>query len=432
MYDSLLYILASSLALVGLYFYSKFFQAKTKLEFLEASIESFTDKIDELEDLKLSNVKKIQELESENKHLADVYQDQEKSQKEAFSSAKAALFDLGGELSKQLLEVHKQENKQSRELSEKKISESTEKFQKEFERIVSMVSELNRDISSSKSTIDVIKQSLLTPTGAGALAEITLENILKASGLRLGVDFLMQHTISGQDDAKLRPDSIVKLPGNNVMVIDAKASKFLLELGNDESKEADAKLMKAMNFHLKSLSSKEYLDNVGASFNIEGKEVGHAMMLMFLPTEFAVDKITNIDAAFIKKAWENNIFPVGPSGLMNMLSFARFQINDNIRSANHNAIIEEVKKIVTSISILTDYSQKIGSNIQSLVGNYDKFSASFNRNFLSKVFSIQKLGIELPSKKSLGSLTRYQLVSSKSQLIDAEIIDEDQDEKEEI
>lgn len=424
-------IIGGSLALVfgagAFYFYSRYFKVKTAFDYIESERDNLQEKLNELEDIKVQNIKKIQELESENKHLTEIYEDQEKSQKEAFASAKAALFDLGGELSKQLLEIHKQENKQSRESSEKRVAESSQKFQKEFERVVNMVSQLNKDITDSKSTIDVIKQSLLSPTGAGNLAEITLENILKASGLRTGTDFLMQHTVAGEYDAKLRPDAIIKLPGSNVMVVDAKASKFLVDIGDDESKEASVKLMKAMSFHLKSLASKEYAKNVASSFNIDGGEIQHSMMLMFLPTEYAVDKITNIDPQFIRKAWELNIFPVGPSGLMNMLSFARFQINDNIRSANHNAIIEEVKKIITSISILTDYSQKIGSNIQALVGNYDKFSASFNRNFLSKVYSIEKLGIEVPSKKSISSLTRYQLVSSKAQLIDAEVIDEDEE-----
>jgi DNA recombination protein RmuC len=377
---------------------------------------------------KFEFIRKIQELESENNHLKSNLDDKEKTHKEAFTSAKAALFDLGSDLSKQLLEIHKQENKQSREESGKKAEIESKKFLSEFERIVGLVSELNKDIGESKSTIDVIKQSLLTPTGAGHLAEITLENILKASGLRQGVDFFMQHTIKGEEEKNLRPDAIVKLPGGNVMVVDAKASKFLLEIGADPSKEEEVKLLRSMNQHLKSLSSKEYVNNVIESFNLKGDEIAHAMMLMFLPTEFAVDKVTNIDSAFIQKAWGASIFPVGPSGLMNMLSFARFQINDNMRSQNHNAIIEEVRKIITSLSILTDYSQKVGANIQSLVSNYDKFSASFNRNFLPKINSIQKLGVEASGKKNITSLTRMQIVSSKSQLIDAESIEEEETE----
>ena len=70
----------------------------------------------------------------------------------------------------------------------------------------------------------------------------------------------------------------------------------------------------------------------------------------------------------------------------------------------------------------------MGNSVQSLVNNYDKFSASFNRNFLPKVRVIQKLGIEAPSNASLANLTRYQLISSKTELIDVEAIVNDEDD----
>ena len=426
--DLILYIILAVTAVLLAYFLYRFSNLKITLSFFEVEKTKLDSKLLELESLRLHNIKQIQALESENKYLSQTISDSEKSQKEAFDSAKVAMHELGGALSKQLLELHKQESKEVRETSEQKINNTAQKFHTEFERLVQMMSELNKDVGNSKSTVDLIKQSLLSPSGAGQLAEITLENILKASGLKSGVDFMMQHTISGSQDQKLRPDAVVFLPGGNLMVIDAKASKFLVDSEIGGNRENDQKLLKAMNMHLKSLTSKDYVENIITSYNLSGKEVQHVMMLMFLPTEHAVDKVTGIDIEFISKSWSSNIFPVGPSGLMNMLSFARFQINDNIRTENHKLIVEEMRKILASISVLTDYSQKMGNSVQSLVNNYDKFSASFNRNFLPKVRAIQKLGIDMPNKTNLESLTRYQLVSSKAELIDVEAIELDEDD----
>lgn len=392
---------------------------KSLAQFLASENTKLVTKSESLEDTKIENIKTIQSLQSDNKYLAQAISENEKTQKEAFASAKSAMHELGAILSKQLLELHKQESKEVREMSEQKINNTAQKFHTEFERLVQMISSLNQDVGNSKSTVELIKQSLLSPSGAGQLAEITLENILKSSGLKPGIDFMMQHSVNVGNDQKLRPDAVVFLPGGNIMVVDAKASKFLVECDGEDN---GGKLVKAMNMHLKSLASKDYVENIITSFNLSGKEVQHVMMLMFLPTEYAVDKVTGGDVEFISKAWNSNIFPVGPSGLMNMLSFARFQINDNIRTENHKLIIEEMRKILGSIAVLTEYSQKMGNSVQSLVNNYDKFSASFNRNFLPKVRTIQKLGIEAPNNASLASLTRYQLVSSKTELIDVEAI----------
>ena len=425
MTDIILYIILALGVISLIYSLYRLSNLKITLGFWESEKHKLESKLQELEELKLENIKTIQALESENKYLTQAIADSEKAQKEAFNAAKSAMHELGGTLSKQLLELHKQESKEVRETSEQKINNTAQKFHTEFERLVQMISSLNQDVGNSKSTVELIKQSLLSPSGAGQLAEITLENILKSSGLKMGVDFMMQHTISGAQEQKLRPDAVVFLPGGNLMVIDAKASKFLVDSENDDNEQ---KLAKAMNMHRKSLSSKDYVENIITSYNLSGKEVSHVMMLMFLPTEHAVDKITGVDMDFISKSWSSNIFPVGPSGLMNMLSFARFQINDNIRTENHKLIVEEMRKILASISVLTDYSQKMGNSVQSLVNNYDKFSASFNRNFLPKVRTIQKLGIDMPNKTNLESLTRYQLVSSKAELIDVEAIDVDEEE----
>lgn len=425
MMQIMLYIIVTMAAILIGYLFYKSSSLKFALRFFESENQKLVEKVEELEDIRLNNIKSIQALQSENKYLAQSIAENEKLQKEAYSSAKSAMHELGSTLSKQLLELHKQESKEMREMSEQKISTTSQKFHVEFERLVKMISSLNQEVGNSKSTVELIKQSLLSPSGAGHLAEITLENILKSSGLKSGIDFMMQHTISGLDDQKLRPDAVVKLPGGNIMVIDAKASKFLVDTEGEVNSD---KLMKAMNVHLKSLASKDYRENIISSFNLKGEDVKHVMMLMFLPTEFAVDKITNLDLDFISRAWNLNIFPVGPAGLMNMLSFARFQINDNIRTENHKLIVEEMRKIISSISILTDYSQKMGNSVQSLVNNYDKFSASFNRNFLPKVRAIHKLGIESQGKNSFANLTRYQLVSSKSELIDVEAIELEDEE----
>jgi DNA recombination protein RmuC len=107
-----------------------------------------------------------------------------------------------------------------------------------------MVGALSKEVYQSKDIVDVIKNSLLSPSGAGNLAEITLENILKSSGLRNNLDFIMQYSLATEDKAVLRPDSVVFLPDDKLMVIDAKASKFLVD-DQDDLKN----LARTMNIH---------------------------------------------------------------------------------------------------------------------------------------------------------------------------------------
>ncbi|WP_341755186.1 DNA recombination protein RmuC [Candidatus Tisiphia endosymbiont of Ptychoptera albimana] len=406
--------------LFGLFawFYHKTTKLNAELGFLSNNYLETSKQNQILQQEKISYIQKIEQLSSKVDYQNQLIAEADKARQESYASAKNALFDLGNELSKQLIEIHRRENQEARELSEKNISGATSKFNNEFERLINMVGSLSRDIEQSKGTVDIIKQSLLSPSGAGLLAEITLENILKSSGLRSNLDFIIQYSVTTTDNLKLRPDALVFLPSSNLMVIDAKASKFLVDLGQDSSN-----LSKTMNNHLKSLNSKDYAENILASFQDKKEHFANIVTLMFVPTEQAIEKILIADNNFLQKAWENNIFPVGPAGLMNMLSFAKFQISDYRRSENHKLIIEEVRKLLTSIASLAEHSQKLGNNIQHIVNNYDKFAASFNRHFLSKARNIQKLGIDIGNKTIQHPIERYQLVSSKSEIIDAQLLE---------
>lgn len=400
------------------WFYHKTTKLNAELGFLSNNYLEASKQNQILQQEKISYIQKIEQLSSKVDYQNQLIAEADKARQESYASAKNALFDLGNELSKQLIEIHRRENQEARELSEKNISGATNKFNNEFERLINMVGSLSRDIEQSKGTVDIIKQSLLSPSGAGLLAEITLENILKSSGLRPNLDFIIQYSVTTTDNLKLRPDALVFLPSGNLMVIDAKASKFLVDLGQDSSN-----LSKTMNNHLKSLNSKDYAENILASFQDKKEHFANIVTLMFVPTEQAIEKILIADNNFLYKAWESNIFPVGPAGLMNMLSFAKFQISDYRRSENHKLIIEEVRKLLTSIASLAEHSQKLGNNIQHIVNNYDKFAASFNRHFLSKVRNIQKLGIDIGKKTIQHPIERYQLVSSKSEIIDAQLLE---------
>ncbi|AFC72782.1 RmuC family protein [Rickettsia rhipicephali str. 3-7-female6-CWPP] len=402
------------LALI-IWFYVKTKTLRTQLQFLSEQNLEISNNNQLLNQEKIGYLQKIEQLKCKIEYQEQTIKDSEKIREESFSSAKAALFDLGQDLSKQLIAIHKMENTAARELAEKNIATASGKFNSEFERLITMVGALNKDIEQSKGTVDLIKQSLLSPIGAGLLAEITLENILKSSGLRPNLDFIMQYGLTISDSGKLRPDALIFLPSGNLMVIDSKASKFLVD-----EQDNNMSLNKTMNYHLKSLANKDYAANILTNLNKKDQSFNNVITLMFLPTEQAVEKVIAADPEFLQKAWGCNIFPVGPSGLMNMLSFAKFQITDHRRSENYKVIIEEVRKLLSSIGTMADYSQKIGNNLHNMVTNYDKFAASFNRNFMSRVKNIQKLGIDSGNKAMPATLERYQIVSSKSEIIEVE------------
>lgn len=414
---------ATIVILIIIILFYKIAKLKLSLGFVQDNHDKLLEQLQQLNTEKINHIKEIQDLKTRIEFVKLENQKSEQANEDALKVAKASLVDLGNNLSKQLIELHKQETAESRKLSEDNIYNTSLKFQQEFQKLLEIVAVLNSKVDESTKTVEVIKSSLLSPSSVGALAEITLENILKASGLRVKYDFVMQCNLTIEHNTRLRPDVLIFLPGDNLMIIDAKASKFLLDINlshnsNDNKVKVEG-LKKTMNTHLKSLSSKDYAQTVIDSNEFRNRSFNNIITLMFLPSESAIENLISIDKEFIHKSWELNIFPVGPSGLMNMLSFAKFQIKEQMRYENQKLILSEVEKIISSISSLTEHACKLGNSINNIVSSYDQFAASFNRNFLSKTKLIRQLGIDTKRTKNNNNqsmLARYQLITTNTEI----------------
>ena len=354
----------------------------------------------------------------------------EEHKKLAMDNAKAAIFDLGNKISSQLIEEHKRESQSAKEESQKQFKLTSENLYKDFSSLTQMVAGLKDQVTNAKNNTDLVYQALLAPNTVGGLAEITLENILKSSNLLANIDYQIQFSMLDEDNSRLRPDAVVFLPGNNILVIDSKASKFFLEIAKNKEQENElkTKLKFTMRNHLKNLSGKDYKQSI-ISY-LKDKKIKHVSTLMFLPTESSVEQLQNIDPQFIPDAWASNIFPVGPMGLVNILSHAKFQISEELKNENYHVIIGEVSNLLYNLANLTAYAKKMGSSLYSSIGYFDKFAASFNSSILSKAKKIEKLGVTVKSNKQIPErLDRYQVIhGSKFTLIENEIDNENEEE----
>lgn len=356
----------------------------------------------------------------------------EKHKQQSIENAKAAIFEVGHKLSNQLIEETKRENIAQKEESQKHFKVTTDKLYQDFTKLTEVITTLKDQVNTSQSTTDMVYKALLAPNTVGGLAEITLENILKSSNLLADVDYQMQYSILDQDNNRLRPDAVIFLPGGNILVIDSKASKFFLELGQakDEkhAEEIKQKLKNTMRNHIKSLAGKDYRQAIQS--HLQNKKINHISTVMFLPTESSLENLQDIDRQIITDAWQNNIFPAGPIGLVNILSHAKFQISEERKNENYHTIINEVSALLYNIATLAEHAKKLGNSIYNSMNYFDKFAASFNANLISKSKKIEHLGVSVKTNKKMPEkLERYQVISGHKMTMiegDAENLNEEE------
>jgi DNA recombination protein RmuC len=364
-----------------------------------------------------------QELRSAGSRLADF----ERLREESLQAAQAAVLATAQQLSSKLLEDHKRESGEAKKEAEERVRLASELLVKQVDEIAKAVQQLHGQIQDKGQILDTMWRALSSPGGAGYVAEIGLANTLKSFGLELGRDFLLQHTT--QDDEtgrKLRPDAIVFLPGNSVLVIDCKASKFLLDIaraqGLAEEEEAYRNLARTMNQHLRALAEKDYRSAILAAWRQAGRsdEIARILSVMYLPNEAALEKLNRADGEFLHKARAAQIIPAGPAGLHCAISLAAVEINFIRQVENQQKIAETTRLMLDGIAGMLGHAVSVGRGIKAAAESFAKLTGSVNQRLLPRARSLARLGVQ-PNKPLPGNLPAYTVQSHESDtLIDGE------------
>jgi DNA recombination protein RmuC len=355
-----------------------------------------------------------QEVAAAEKRMADW----EKTREESLLHAKAAVLEAANTVSTKLLADHKLETEAAKKEAAERLEKTTKAIGEQFETVVKTVASLNDQVVRNRDMTDTVWRALSSPGGAGHFAEIGLENCLKSFGLERGRDFAIQQEVSGDSEGgRLRPDAIVFLPFDSVLVIDSKASKFLLELASAEDEEDEEQgyinLARTMNGHLRALSNKDYRAAIVANFRAAGRtgELRRVLNVMYLPNESALEKLCRADPDFPKKAAAAEIIVAGPTGLAGIIGFARVDIDLGRQAENQEKIVEAAQALLEGVGYVLANTEQVGKGIKSAAEGFMKLTGSINSRLLPRTRRLAQLGVRPVKSKGLPTAIRsYQVI----------------------
>ena len=110
--------------------------------------------------------------------------------------------------------------------------------------------------------------------------EMILERILEDSGLTKDREYFTQFNIKNENGENQRPDFVLKLPGNQLVIIDSKVSlnayERMVSAENEEDRKMNLQLhIAAVKKHIDTLAQKRY-DNLKDALDFT---------IMFIPVE---------------------------------------------------------------------------------------------------------------------------------------------------
>ncbi|HXE17813.1 MAG TPA: DNA recombination protein RmuC [Stellaceae bacterium] len=328
-------------------------------------------------------------------------------------AAKAASLETAHSVSSKLLEDHKRETDAAKKEAEARVTAVSAELVRQVDTIAKMVTGLGAQLQEKGAIVDTLKRVLENPASAGAMTEVVLGNTLKSFGLEERRDYVLQFTTADEETGKrLRPDGVVFLPGDNVLVIDCKASKYLLEIaqaeGSQDEAAAYARLAQTMNGHLRALDDKNYRAAVLAARRDAGRGDGapRVLMMMFLPNDSAMEKLVRADTSFRERAKAIDIVVGGPSALYSALQVAATQISLARQVENHEKIIDRTRDLLDGIAIALSKAAEIGKGLRKAAESFDDFGRSVNRSLLPRARRLVALGMQ-PNKPVPNNLPSF-------------------------
>ena len=406
---------------------------KVRLEELRTELGEAKEALD-IAQRSLANAEKTAALERQSREeIQKRMGDWEKAQSDHMKHAQAAVAKTAADVSSKLLTDHKRESEAAKKEAEERIKKSTEELSKNFLNVTKTLASLNNQVSENRQTVDTVWKALSSPGGAGYYSQIGLENTLKNFGLERGRDFNMEHSFDdAQESKRLRPDAVVFLPSESVLVIDSKASKFLLELAEAEGdakgeEEAYSNLAGTMKQHLKALGGKDYKGAIVSSYKESGREteIRRIISVMYLPNEGALEKLKRADSDFERKAAKQKIIVAGPTGLSAIIGFARAEIDLGRQAENQEKIIEGTQQLLESIAVVLGHVDSVGKGLKSAANSFVRLAGSVNGRLLPRTRGLATLGVNPVRNRQIPSkIPMYQIIDhSQIDVIDAEAED---------
>lgn len=232
------------------------------------------------------------------------------------------------------------------------------------------------------------------PKARGRWGEQQLRNVLESCGLSEHADFQTEVSVEG-DGGRLRPDVVVRVPGGQNLVIDAKVSLNAYQdaFGAVDEREKAAHLVAhaaAMKAHVNTLGAKAYWNQFDDTPDF---------VVMFVPGEHFLAAALDQDAGLWDYAFERKVLLATPT---NLIAIARTvaAVWRQEKLANQAREIAALgKELYARMSVMGSHIARVGKNLDQATGAYNAFVGSFESQVLTQAKRFEALDIETGDKE---------------------------------
>ena len=229
----------------------------------------------------------------------------------------------------------------------------------------------------------LLRRVLSSNQARGRWGEETLRRVVEAAGLSPHCDFTEQDQV---DDKK--PDLIVRLPGNRVIIVDAKVPDldFLHAIDSaDPATRAQALAQHAgkLKDTIRDLAKKDYPAQYPNALD---------HVVLFLPAESLFSAALEADRELIVWAAQRQIMLATPASLIALLRAVSMSWQQHAQTENAREIADTAQELFNRVAKFTEHFEKIRTGLERATTAYNDALGSYDRMIRPSGEKLLKLG----------------------------------------
>ena len=235
-------------------------------------------------------------------------------------------------------------------------------------------------------TANLVK-ALRQPHVRGRWGEVQLRRVVEMAGMMAHCDFVEQQS-ADSDDGRLRPDLIVKLPGNRQIVVDSKApiSAYMEahEAQTDDLRKAKVQLhAQLVRRHLEALAKKSYWDQFQPTPEV---------VVMFIPGEAFYSAALEADPDLLDSGFGQNVIIASPASLMALLKAASYGWRQESIAENAREISQLGQELHGRLGVMAEHLARVGKGLTAATNGFNDAIASFESRVLVSARKFKEMG----------------------------------------
>ena len=219
--------------------------------------------------------------------------------------------------------------------------------------------------------------ALRKPNARGQWGQMQLRNVVESAGMLKHCDFVEQHSYAGEE-ATLRPDMVVNLPGGKQVVVDAKSPLQGVLDAHEARDEAEREQFlrdhaRLLRKHVKALADKAYWSRLDTTPD---------MVVMFLPGESLLGPALEADPTLMQDAMSQRVLIATPTTLLALLYSVAYGWQQERVAESAQEMSELGRELHGRLVRLSAMLAKLGARLTGAVSAYNETVGSYEARVL--------------------------------------------------